>query len=187
MNWKGFVRKQSGNEGVAFPFYRGLWITMKYLSEGRRFPLEIRSGHLSNTSLEVSCYNNTGKIILKLKHNVPFHKNLIFDSCHMMVVDNSSKSLHMLVGCWACRLNEIVSLGGSTTSQQFLQCLPYVLLLKNHQVSVFIFAVTLCLQFKPCGNSTATARKMDVNNQTHKKSMTKLRNGEYCRRTVRLL
>jgi hypothetical protein len=28
---------------------------------------------------------------------------------------------------------------------------------------------------------------MDVNNQTHKKSMTKLRNGEYCRRTVRLL
>jgi hypothetical protein len=106
----------------------------------------------------------------------------------MMVFDKSCMSPHILVRCWACRLDKIISLGGSTTCQQLLQHLPHVLFLRNHQVSVFISAVTLCLQLKSCSNSAATARKMDVNSHAYKENYgTELRTGEHCRGTISLL
>lgn len=86
------------------------------------------------------------------------------NSCHRTVFDRSSTSQHILVGCWACWLDKIISLGGSTTFQQLLQHLPHVLFLRNHQVPVFISAITLGLQFKSCSNSAARGRNMDMNN-----------------------
>lgn len=88
---------------------------------------------------------------------------LFLNSCHRTVLDRVAHH-STLVRCWACRLDKIISLGGSTTSQQLLQHLPHVLFLRNHQVPVFISAITLGLQFKSCSNSAATGTNMDMNN-----------------------
>ena len=85
------------------------------------------------------------------------------------MLDRSSTSEHILVGCWAFRLDKIISLGGATTSQQLLQHLPHVLFLRNHQVPFFTSAITLGLQFKSCSNSAPRGRNMDMNNQWYKK------------------
>jgi len=113
---------------------------------------------------------------------------LFLNSCHRTVLDRSSTSQHILVGCWACRFDQIISLGGSTTSQQLLQHLPHVLFLRNYQVPVFISAITLGLQFKSCSNSAARGRKTDMNNHWYKSNYdTEMRTGEHCRGTISVL